>query len=73
MIIYYDNTYNTASNCEDWKEEKIRTKNRADESLLNDKYQRVYLYDSDTNKVRRIIHVERSTAAIYAVINQLVN
>lgn len=61
---------------EDWEDEKIRTKNRAHEGLLNDKYQYVYLYDPDNDEVRRIIHVEWSTAnrpARYAVLTQLVN
>jgi hypothetical protein len=54
---------------EDWLAEKIRTNNRAHESLLKDKYQHVYLYDSDIN-----FHVEWSTfnhTPIYAVIPQL--
>jgi hypothetical protein len=61
---------------EDWEEDKIRTKNRAHESLLNDKYQHVYLYDSDTQETRRIVHVEWSTAhrpAKYAVVTQFVH
>jgi hypothetical protein len=61
---------------EDWEEDKIRTKNRAHESLLNDKYQHVYLYDSDTQETRRILHVEWSTAhrpAKYAVVTQFVH
>jgi hypothetical protein len=60
---------------EDWEEDKIRTKNRAHESLLNDKYQHVYLYDSDTKETRRIVHVEWSTAhrpAKYAVVTQFI-
>ena len=51
-------------------------KNRAHESLLNDKYQHVYLYDSDTQETRRILHVEWSTAhrpAKYAVVTQFVH
>jgi hypothetical protein len=61
---------------EDWEDEKIRTKNRAHESLLNDKYQHVYLFDSDTDEVRRIVHVEWCTTnrpARYALITQLIN
>ena len=60
---------------EDWEDEKISTKNRAHEGL-NDKYQYIYLYDPDTDEVRRIIHVEWSKAnrpARYAVLTQLVN
>ena len=61
---------------EDWEDEKIRTKNRAHEGLLNDKYQHVYLFDSDTDEVRRIVHVEWCTTnrpARYALITQLIN
>ena len=61
---------------EDWEDEKIRTKNRAHEGLLNDKYQHVYLFDSDTDEVRRIEHVEWCTTlrpARYALITQLMN
>jgi len=50
--------------------------NRAHEGLLNDKYQHVYLFDSDTDEVRRIVHVEWCTTlrpARYALITQLMN
>ena len=43
---------------------------------LSDKYQHVYLYDSDTQETRRILHVEWSTAhrpAKYAVVTQFVH
>ena len=61
---------------EDWEDEKIRTKNRAHEGLLNDKYQHVYLYDAENDELRRIVHVEWCTAhrpPRYAVVTQLVN
>ena len=35
---------------EDWEDDKIKTKNRAHEGLLNDKYQHIYLYDAEKNE-----------------------
>ena len=36
----------------------IQTKNAANEMRLNDKYQLIYLYDADTDEIRRIVHCE---------------
>ena len=61
---------------EDWEDDKIKTKNRAYEGLLNRKYQHIYLYDAENNELRRVVHVEWCTAhrpARYAVVTQLVN
>ena len=59
---------------EDWEDDKISTKNKAHEGLLNDKYQHIFLYDEDVDEIRRPTHVEWSTTrpARYALITQLV-
>ena len=59
---------------EDWEDDKINTKNKAHEDLLNDKYQHIFLYDEEESETRRIIHVEWSTTrpAKYVVITKLV-
>jgi hypothetical protein len=59
---------------EDWEDDKINTKNKAHETLLNDKYQHIYLFDDDVGEIRRAVHVEWSTnrPTKYVVITQLV-
>ena len=60
---------------EDWEDDKINTKNKAHESLLNGKYQHIFPHDEEEDEIRRAIHVEWSTTrpAKYVVITQLVH
>lgn len=61
---------------EDWELPAIQTKNAANEMMLNDKYQHVYLYDAYTDEVRRIVHCEGSTAnrpCRYTVVAQFIS
>ena len=50
------------SSKEDWELQTIQTKNAANEMRKNDKYQHVYIYDADTDEIRRIVHCEWSAA-----------
>ena len=61
---------------EDWELSTIQTKNAANEMKLNDKYQHVYIYDADTDEIRRIVHCEWSTAnrpCRYTVVAQFIS
>ena len=53
----------------------MQTKNAAYEMRLNDKYQHIYMYDADTDEIRRIAHCEWSTAnrpCQYTVVAQFI-
>jgi hypothetical protein len=60
---------------EGWKFVTIQTKNAANEIMLNDKYQHIYIYDADTDEIKRVVNCEWSTAnrpCRYTVIAQFI-